>query len=418
VPDVIVVGAGVVGAACAYELAGTGARVAVLERGSGWGEGCSWGNAGLIVASHARPIAAPESLRAGVGWMLRRDAPFGLRLRPSLAPWLLRYLRASTAERAAAGEALQRGLALESLALLRELADAGIDGAFEQRGVLTVYTSPDGEAHAATEAASETGRALDAQALGAADARELEPALSDRVRGAVLFPGEARVDPVRLVRAIGAAATERGAELRERTEVLAVRAEPGGIVAETTRGALRAGHLVLAAGAWSGRLAAAAGVPLPLQGGKGYAVEWDPGPLRMPLYLHDERCVANPMPDRLRITGGLLLDGLDERFNPRRAKAIRAAAANVLGVHAEPRLYWRGLRPCTPDGLPAIGAHPRAPRLIAATGHGMLGVTLAPLTGRLVAALVAGRADHPALARLSPERFSGGRRGGLGELRL
>jgi D-amino-acid dehydrogenase len=102
------------------------------------------------------------------------------------------------------------------------------------------------------------------------------------------------------------------------------------------------------------------------------------------------------------MTGGLLLDGLDERFDRRRVVAIRSAAAKVLGVRAEPRLSWRGLRPCTPDGLPVIGARGR---LVVATGHGMLGVTLAPLTGRLVAGLVAGTADHPALDRLSPYRF-------------
>jgi D-amino-acid dehydrogenase len=402
-PDVIVVGAGIVGAACAYELAGAGARVSVLERGSEWGEGCSWGNAGLIVPSHARPIAAPESLRAGLGWMLRRDSPFGLRLRPTLAPWLMRYARASTSASAAAGEALQRELAAESLEMLRELSDAGIGAAFEQRGLLAVHTAPRAEEHAAAEAASETGRARGATVLSAREARRLEPALTNAVRAAVLFPDEAQCDPVRLARAIGAAAVARGAELRPRVEALAVRGE----AVETTHGTLRAGHVVLAAGAWSGRLAASAGVRLPLQGGKGYAAEWDRGvsAVGMPVYLHDERCAANPMPDRLRITGGLLLDGLDERFDPRRVQAIRAAAGAVLGVRAEPRLMWRGLRPCTPDGMPVIGAHPRAPRLLAATGHGMLGVTLAPLTGRLVADLVAGRADHPALARLSPERF-------------
>jgi D-amino-acid dehydrogenase len=406
-PDAIVVGAGIVGAACAYELAGAGARVVVLERGGDWGEGCSWGNAGLIVPSHARPIAAPESLRAGLAWTLRRGSPFGLRLKPSLVPWLLRYARASTAARAAAGERLQRELAVESLALLRGLAEAGIDAGFEQRGCLTVHTSLRGEEHAAAEAASDSGRALGASVLSAAEARELEPALTNAVRAAVLFPDEARCDPVRLVRAVGSAAVARGAELRTRVEVLALRSEPGGIAVETTHGPLRAGHVVLAAGAWSGRLAASAGVTLPLQGGKGYAVEWDRGAtaLRMPLYLHDERCVANPMADRLRMTGGLLLDGLDERFDPRRARSIRSAAATALGVRVEPRLAWRGLRPCTPDGLPVIGAHRRAPRLVAATGHGMLGVTLAPLTGRLVAGLVAGRADHPALAQLSPDRF-------------
>ena len=118
--------------------------------------------------------------------------------------------------------------------------------------------------------------------------------------------------------------------------------------------------------------------------------------------MHDQRCVANPLADRVRMTGGLILDGLDERFDPRRAQAVRTAAATVLNLRAEPRLVWHGLRPCTPDGLPVIGARNG---VILATGHGMLGVTLAPLTGRLVADLVSGRADHAALGPLSPERF-------------
>jgi D-amino-acid dehydrogenase len=125
----------------------------------------------------------------------------------------------------------------------------------------------------------------------------------------------------------------------------------------------------------------------------------------MPLYLHDHRIVANPMADRTRLTGGLLLDGLDESFDQRRVRAIASAAEEVLGVRARPRLTWRGLRPCTPDGIPVIGAHPSAPRVIFATGHGMLGVTLAPLTGRLVASIAGGSPAHTALDRLSPARF-------------
>ena len=396
-PDVVVVGAGIVGACAALELARGGARVEVLERGGGWGEGCSWGNAGLLVPSHARPIAAPESLRAGIGWMVRPDSPFGLKLKPSLAPWLARYLRASTARRAHAGEALQRELCRESLGAFRELAAEGIDGGYEEPGCLTVHAS---EEHAAAEAASETGRALGARVLSGAEARELEPSLTARVRAAVLFPDEARCDPVRLSAAVGAAAEARGVRLRTGVEAYGV----GSDGVETTHGPVRAGAVVVAAGAWSGRLAASAGVKLPLQGGKGYAAEWDPAaaPVRMPLYLHDHRVVANPMGDRTRLTGGLLLDGLDESFDHRRVRAIATAAEEVLGVRARPRLVWRGLRPCTPDGLPVIGAHPRAPRVVFATGHGMLGVTLAPLTGRLVASVVAGAPDAPGAAAVIP----------------
>ena len=399
-PDVVVIGAGIVGACCAYELAGDGAAVTVLERGGGWGEGCSWGNAGLLVPSHARPIAAPENLRAGLRWMLRRDSPFGLRVRPALAPWLARYVRASTARRAARGEALQRELGVEGLARFEEL---GIDHGFRRSGLLTVYTGEEAEQRAAAEAASPAGRALAAQPLSAADAKALEPALTDAARAGVLFPHEAHCDPGRLVAAVGAAAIERGVRLRTGVEVRAIR--PGAV--DTGDGVLRAGLVVVAAGAWSGRLARTLGIRLPLLAGKGYAVDYEPSasPARIPLYLHDERCVVNPMGSRLRVTGGLILGAPEQRSDPRRIRAIRQAAT-VLGVRAEPRLEWSGLRPCTPDGLPAIGPHPRADRVLFATGHGMLGVTLGPLTGRLVADLAAGRAGHPALESLSPARFA------------
>jgi len=400
-PDVVVVGGGIVGACAALELARAGADVEVLERGGGWGEGCSWGNAGLLVPSHARPIAAPEALRSGLKWMVRPDSPFGFKPKPSLAPWLARYVRASTARRAHDGEALQRELSRESLDAFRALAADGIDGGFEETGCLTLHAS---EEHAHAEAATETGRALGARLLTGDEARELEPALTARVRAAVLFPAEARCDPVKLAGAVGAAAEGRGVRLR--TGVEAYGLGSGGV--ETTHGPVRAGRVVVAAGAWSGRLARTAGVRLPLQGGKGYAAEWAPAeaPVRMPLYLHDHRVVANPMGgERTRMTGGLLLDGLDESFDGRRVRAIAAAAEQMLGVTAPPRLTWRGLRPCTPDGLPVIGAHHRAPDTIFATGHGMLGVTLAPLTGRLVASIAGGSQAHPALERLSPERF-------------
>jgi D-amino-acid dehydrogenase len=319
----------------------------------------------------------------------------------------MRYLRASTARRAEVGEALQRELAREGLSLFRELAAAGLDAGYDETGCLTVHTSVEAQGRAEDEAASVTGRILDARMLSGDEARNLEPALARTVRAAVLFPHEARCDPVRLVRAVGASAQEAGVTLRRSTEAYALCSEPRGVSIETTRGRLRAGFVVLAAGAWSGRLAGDLGVPLPLQGGKGYAIEYDHAvsQLRLPVYMHEERCVVNPMDDRLRVTGGLLLDGLDERFDGRRVDAISRHAERVLGITARPNFCWRGLRPCSPDGLPIVGFSQRAPRVTIATGHGMLGVTLGPLTGRLVADLICGRSLHPTLEALSPERF-------------
>jgi D-amino-acid dehydrogenase len=399
-PDVVVVGAGIVGVCAAYELARAGASVMVLERGGGWGEECSWGNAGLLVPSHARPIAAPESLRAGLRWMVRRDSPFGLRPQPSLAPWLLRYARASTAARAAAGETLQRTLSVEGLKRFDELAAEGIDGGYRRSGLLAVHSSA---RHARDEAGSETGRALGARLVAPAEARELEPALTGPLAAAVHFPDEAQCDPIRLIADVAAAAQRAGTEFRFGARVDAVAQESGGVRV----GDVRAGHAVIAAGVWSGRLAASLGQGLPLVAGKGSAVDYAAAasPLRVPLYLFDARTVANPMGSRLRLTGGLVLGRGDGGGDPRRVGAIRRVAATALGVTTKPQLEWSGLRPCTPDGLPIVGRHPRADRVVLATGHGMLGVTLGPLTGRLVAGLVAGTADHPALPRLSPDRF-------------
>jgi D-amino-acid dehydrogenase len=192
-------------------------------------------------------------------------------------------------------------------------------------------------------------------------------------------------------------------------DVSAVHPDAGGVTLDTSVGPLRAGHAVIAAGAWSGVLARTAGLRVPLQGGKGYAIEFEPDavPLRRPVYLHDERCVATPFGDRVRMTGGLLLDGVDERFDPRRVAGIRRAAQRSFdGGAAVPRLSWRGLRPCTPDGLPVIGAARQARRVVMATGHGMLGVTLAPITGRMVSGIIGGEPAHAALGPLSPERFA------------
>ncbi len=395
-PDVVVVGAGIVGVCAAYELARAGAQVTVLERGQ-IGRECSWGNAGLLVPSHARPIAAPENLRSGLRWMVRRDSPFGMSPQPSLAPWLLRYARAATAARAAAGETLQRELSVEGLARFDELAGEGIDGGYRRSGMLAVHSS---QQHAVEEAESETGRALGARLLSAAEARALEPALTGPLQAAVLFPEEAQCDPIRLVADVAAAAERAGAVFRPGVEVRDVAQEAGGVRV----GDLRAGHAVIAAGVWSGALAASLGAGIPLAAGKGYAVDYAPTALKMPLYLADARCVANPMSARLRLTGGLVLGSAEQRGDPRRVDAIRRVAAETLGATA-PTLEWSGLRPCTPDGLPIVGPHPRADRVVLATGHGMLGVTLGPLTGRLVARLVAGTADHPALPALSPGRF-------------
>ena len=409
-PDVLVVGGGGIGACVAYELAREGAAVALVEKGPRLASGCSAGNAGLIHPSHATPLATPQSLRQGIAWMLRRDSPFYLRPRPAIVPWLVRFAAASTHARARAGTAVLRSLGAASLDLHVELAAQGLDGGFERRGVLHVYETERGFAVGREEARASRAAGLNVEVLGADEARAVEPALSAGVKGAAYYPEEAQCDPERFVEAVGRAAAELGARVETGVSVERLRPSRGRVeVVETSAGPVRPGSVVLAAGAWTGPLARTAGLYVPVEAGKGYHAEVDRGerPPAIPVFMQEARVIATPYADRVRLAGALELTGLDLRIDPVRVGAVVAAARrNVATLAGLPvRRTWAGLRPCAPDGLPIVGRPERYENLVLATGHAMMGLTLAPITGRLVAELVASRTPSHDLRPLSPDRF-------------
>jgi D-amino-acid dehydrogenase len=380
--DVVIVGGGAIGVCCALELARRGAAVALYERGPELASGSSSGNAGLICPSHSTPISNPASLRNGLRWMWKRDSPFYLRPRPAVLPWLARFTLA--ARHSARGSAVIRELSNASLDLHAKLGQE-LDTSFERTGTLNVYATP-----ASLEAGAREGErsGLRFDVLDADETRELEPSLIGPVEGSVRYPDEARVDPKRFVEAIGKAAVAAGTEIRTGKEVFAL-------------DELDADTVVVAAGAWSREL-----VDLPLEGGKGYHVDYEPaaGDPGMPTWLQETWTIATPLPGRLRLSGTLELAGLDLAISRPRVDAIRRGGERWfrgLGGR-EPIDIWAGLRPCLPDGLPAIG---RLGRAIVATGHAMKGVSLAPVTGRLVAQLVAGEQPDHDLAPLDPNRF-------------
>ncbi len=381
-PDVAIVGGGAIGVCCALELARRGAGVTLYERGPTLASGCSSGNAGLICPSHSTPIANPVSLRNGARWLWKRDSPFYLRPRPAVLPWLARF--ALAARRWEAGAHAIRGLSVASLEQHAALG-AELETSFERTGTLNVYASPAGlEAGAREAQASGLGHAvLDADAL-----RALEPSLVGPVVGGVHYPDEGRVDPRRFVEAVGAAAREAGADIRLGAAVRSL----DEVAAET---------VVVAAGAWSRAL-----VDLPLEGGKGYHLDFEPaeGDPRIPAWVQETWTIGTPLPDRLRLSGTLELAGLDLTVSQRRVEAIRRGGERWFrGLAGRPVLdTWAGLRPCLPDGLPAIG---RLGSAVVATGHAMKGVSLAPVTGRLVAQLVAGEQPDFDLAPFDPRRF-------------
>jgi D-amino-acid dehydrogenase len=297
-------------------------------------------------------------------------------------PWLARFALAS--RHWEEGAQALRELSITSLELHATLG-AELGTTFERTGTLNVYERQEG-LEAETRAAARAG--LPFEVFDADGTRGLEPALVGPVVGSVRYPREGRVDPSRFVESVGRAAADAGAEIRTGAEIRSI----DELDAET---------VIVAAGAWSKQL-----VRLPLEGGKGYHIDFaraDDDP-RTPLWVQETWTIATPLPDRLRLSGTLELAGLDLSISERRVETIRAGGDRWFrGLRRRPVLEtWAGLRPCLPDGLPAIG---RLGRVVVATGHAMKGVSLAPVTGRLVAQLVAGEQPEQDLAPLRPDRF-------------
>jgi D-amino-acid dehydrogenase len=405
--EIVVIGAGAIGASAAYSLARDGHEVVVLERGA-IGMGASAGTACMVTASHAERMAAPATLLEGLRFLPDPSGPLSLRPRPRLLPWLARFTAASLrAGDAHAGTALLRRLAIASVALHEEWARE-LETGLVSAGTLNVQMTDAGIARRDAAAAEHRAAGIEVELLDADELRERQPAILG-ARGAAFYPGDGHVDSLRYVQRVAGHAARLGARILEQVEVLHVGRASADLQIETTSGTIAATRVVLAGGVWSRRLAGDLGVGLPLEGAKGYHVELAglDQAVRQPVYLDETRVVATPLDGRLRLAGTLELGSDPDALGRRRVAAVlEAGTVHIAGVAgARVSHVWRGLRPVAPDGMPIVGRAPKDDRVILATGHGMLGITLAPITAELVATLVAGGELDPGLAPLRPERF-------------
>lgn len=396
--DVAVIGGGVVGVACAVELARRGVRVTVLERDR-IGHGCSFGNAGWLTPSQSLPIANPNLLFTSLKWMLDPESPLYIqpRANPSYLRWLATFLAAAS-NRAAfeRGAAALVEICRASVDLWEALAARSpVPFGFERHGLLAVF-----ESLASIEAAK---RSVDlvarsgvrAERWTADDIRSREPAVTGPQVGGYFYPDDAHCQPYQAVRALVADGEAAGVEFVEDAEVFAVSpAGPGPRQLTTTRGTVRAERVLLAAGSWSEPLGRMLGLRVPILGAKGYSLllpRLTPHPTRS-IYLTERKVAVNPHADALRISGTLELVRNDWSINQRRVDVILRGARDMLALGDAPVVteLWRGLRPCAPDGMPLIGRARGRGDVWLATGHQMTGLKTAPGTGLLLAQLMTG----------------------------
>jgi glycine/D-amino acid oxidase-like deaminating enzyme len=397
-----VVGGGVLGLCAAYYLTAAGLPVLVAERRA-VASGASWGNAGWVCLSHSAPVPGPGVVRYAARSLGRPESPVYLRPFPDPAflGWLWRFWRSSSPARFRRGYAAVADLNRHTFDLFGDLDAAGVDTTLRRPGMVHAFLSAvEARQHLDVQKIMAAGRYhLPDHVVTGDDAPRLDASLSTAVRAAYLVPGEGVVDPGRLVRGLAEVVTKSGGRVHEDLAVTGFRCSGGSVVGVQTRdGELACSGVVIAAGIWSGRLLRTLGYPLPLQPGKGYSfsVELDPAP-RHPLYLGDRRIAVSPIGGATRIAGTMELSGHNSRLDWRRIVAIAHGSRYYLGPWFEDpdelagliRDPWVGGRPLLPDGLPVIDRLPHHANAFVATGHGMLGVTLGPATGKAVADYVA-----------------------------
>jgi len=412
---IVIIGGGAVGLATAYALRRDGHSITLLDRDQP-GKACSLHNAGLLVPSHFVPMAHPGVISQGMKWMLDPESPFYIkpRLDRELISWVWKFRKSSTEAHVHRSMALLRDLCQASLRLTSEMA--GLDGlrfGLEKRGLLMLFRTPAGRRGCEDEASMAQTLGVEARVLDRTGLEMLEPAGSFLASGGVYYPGDAHLSPSDLMNALRTSIEQSGVTVSGGTTVSGFVLERNRIAAvATSRGEIPGDEFILAGGAWSPSILRGLGIALPMQPGKGYSVT-GPAPARMPsipMIFTEARVVLTPLADSIRFAGTMELAGLDLSINQRRVDAILKAVPMYLdGIPTPDRAaakLWSGLRPCTPDGLPYVGRFTACDNLIAATGHAMLGITLAAVTGTLVADLVASRAPGVDLRHLSPDRFN------------
>ncbi len=398
----MVVGSGVIGTACAYYLLRSGWKVTMIDRGALAG-GSSHANCGFVCPSHVLPLAEPGMVGEALRSLLRRNSPFAIkpRLDPALWAWLLRFARrCNEHDMIEAGRGIQP-LLLSSLDLYRQVVrDEALDCEFTERGMLFAYRRKEAlEAYAATDLLMSETFQCPARRLDPDELVSLEPALKPGLAGGWYYHDDAHLRPDKLMSSWLQVIERGGAATRAHCALTGFQGRNGRATsARTEQEELAADVFIIAAGAWTPMINEQLGCRIPIQPGKGYSLTM-PRPSvcpQIPLIFPETRVAVTPFQSGYRLGSTMEFAGYDVSIRPARLQLLRDGAVPYLREpYCEPvEEEWYGWRPMTYDSVPIIDRSPRYENVFIAAGHNMLGLSMAPATGKLVSELVSGTAPH------------------------
>lgn len=410
----IIIGGGIIGLFSAYYLHKAGGAVEILEQGD-LQDNASFGNAGMIVPSHFIPLAAPGMIEQGIRWMFDSKSPFYVKpsLDPQLIGWGLKFLKAANKKHVERSATALRDLSLLSKKLYKELDNtADFKFGLEDKGILMLFKTEkfEHEERHIAEKAVELG--LDARYLTANQCRDLQPDVAMNILGAVHYHCDAHLYPNKLIAGLIKYLETAGVKIHRNTAVTGIEHQSGKISAVISNDKkFIADRYVVAGGAWSPAIGKLAGLNIPLMPGKGYSFMMTEPKQRItiPALLCEARVSVTPMDGSIRFGGTMEIGKVNDKVNLTRVAGIVESIPKYFPEFkpAIPQVkdIWYGFRPCSPDGLPYIGHAAKYDNLTIATGHGMMGLSLAPATGKLVQEVITGTANSSDIGLFSPNRY-------------
>ena len=413
--EVVVVGGGIVGLFCAYYLRQEGHRVIVLDKGD-MNSGASYVNAGYLTPSHIVPLAAPGMVTKGLKWMFNSSSPFYIqpRLNLDLMDWGLKFMRSCTKQHVQRSLGVIKDINVLSKELYADLNNSpAFDFHLEERGVLMAFQTTAAEKEEAEVMREAQALGLDVSLIDRAEVQALQPKVEMDIAGAYHYRCDAHSTPSTVLEQLKQQLEGSGVELHKNTAVQSLKTQGAKVTAVVTdKGEFLADEVVIASGAWTQQLLKAVGIHLPIQAGKGYSLnEEKPTGISMPAILMEAKVAVTPMQGFTRFSGTMEIAGVNHKIRKNRVNAIAAAAEAVYGglkisdsTKAEVQC---GLRPLSPDGLPFVGKTNKYANLSLASGHSMMGWSLGPVTGKLIAELLSEKKTSLDLSPFSPDRTYG-----------